>query len=257
MKTLTNKVVLITGASAGIGRASALAFAEKGAKVVAVARSQEKLQSLFSELKGEGHFVFSGDVTQEPMMAMLLSQVKERYGQLDILIHNAGVGYHASVEQMKMETLRKVFEINFFSIVGMTQLALPLLKKSKAQIMLVSSVIGRVSVPNYSAYCASKFALEALGAALRCEVKQYGMELTMVCPPRVRTDFSENTYREQESQMKWEKMKSSEQMAAKIIQVAIKPKRDLVYSLGGKFLIFLNHYFPKSLDRIFAKYFCQ
>lgn len=257
MKPLANKVILITGTSSGIGRAAAIAFSKEGAKVVAVSRNREKLQSLEQELKGDGHLIFVADVTQEPMMKMLLSQVEEKYGCLDLLICNAGVGYHTAVEQMKLETLRKVFETNFFSIVRMTQLALPLLKKSHAQVMLVSSVIGRASIPNYSAYCASKFALEAFGEALRCEVKKEGIAVTMVCPPRVKTDFSENTYREQESQMTWTRMKSADQMAQKLVQVAKKPKRDLVYTLGAKFLLFFHHYFPKMYDAILQRTLCR
>ncbi len=255
MQKLKDKVVLITGASAGIGRACALQFAAAGAHVVAVARNAEKLGSLQTELKGgpSRHLFFPADVTAEPMMAILLSQVKEKYGRLDILVHNAAVGYHASLELMKMETLRKVFEINYFAIVRLTQLALPLLKNSKGHLIFISSVIGRVSVPNYSAYCASKFALEALASALRCEVKKEGVAVSVVCPPRVRTDFSVNTYREQEPQMKWEKMKSAEQMAKKIVAVAATRKRELVYSFGGKFLIFLHRRFPKLLDTIFEK----
>ena len=255
MQKLKDKVVLVTGASAGIGRACALQFAAVGAHVVAVARNAEKLQTLQQELPGESgrHLFFAADVNAEPMMAMLLSQIHEKYGRLDILIHNAAVGYHTSLELMKMETLRKVFETNYFAIVRMTQLALPLLKKSKGHLMFISSVIGRVSVPNYSAYCSSKFALEALASALRCEVKKEGVAVSVVCPPRVKTDFSLNTYREQESQMKWKKMKSAEQMAQKIVAVAATRQREFVYSFGGKFLIFLNRRFPKLVDKIFEK----
>src|SRR5437773_1334928 len=111
MDSLADKVVLVTGASSGIGWEAALLFARRGARVVAVARNAAKLAELGKLLPGgpERHLIFPADVTAEPMMAILLEQVREKFGRLDILVNNAGVGYMASLEQLKMETLRKVF----------------------------------------------------------------------------------------------------------------------------------------------------
>lgn len=255
MNKLAGKVVVVTGASSGIGWETAIAFSRQGAKVVAVARNLEKLKELQPLLAGEpqDHLIFPADVTQEPMMALLLSTIEEKYNCLDILVHNAAVGYLSSLEKLKMEILRKLFETNYFSIVRLTQLALPLLKSSKGHLIMISSVIGRVSVPLHLAYCSSKFSLEAFSEAIRPELVADGVRVSVFCPPLVETNFSQNSFREETSRKKWAKPFKPDRIAQKIVQLAQKPKRDWVYSFGGKFLLWVHTFFPRFVDFVFRK----
>lgn len=253
---IKEKIVLITGASEGIGRETALAFARAGAKVIAVARNKEKLAELFTQLAGnkEDHLIFSADVNQRPMMEILFSNIKEKYGRLDVLILNAAVGYHTSLEKMKMDILRRLFETNYFSTVLLTQIMMPLLEKSKGLVMFISSVIGRVSVPFHSAYCSSKFALEGLAEAIRPELGVKGVKVSVFCPPLVATSFSKNSFREEPPKKKWNRPFEPDYIARRILKNARKPKRDVVVSFGGHFLIFMHRYFPRFVDYLLTKY---
>lgn len=259
MKSLRDKVVLITGASSGIGWETSLAFAKKGAKVVAVARNVAKLKELQALLsdKPDSHLIFPADINTKPMMQILISAIQEKYGGLDILIHNAAIGYLAPLEKMKMEVLRQVFETNYFSLLQLTQMALPMLKKSKGHLINISSVIGRVAVPHYEAYCSSKFALEGLSQALRPELAPHGIKVSVVCPGLTETNFSQNSFRESPPQTKWTHRQAASVVAMKIVRVAEKPRRELILTLGGKFLLFLNRFFPRFLEWVFEKQLCR
>jgi len=255
MISLQDKVVLVTGASSGIGWETALAMARKGARVVAVARNAAKLQELGKQWGGEAsrHLIFPADVNATGMMHILLSTIEEKYGRLDILIPNAAVGYLSPLQKMKMETLRQVFETNFFSIVQLTQRALPLLQTSHGHVIFVSSVIGRVSIPHYAAYCSSKFALEALAEALRPELRALKVAVSVVCPALTETNFSENSFREEPPHAKWRKPMRAAKVAKHIVRIAQTRRREHIISLSGKFFLFLHHTFPRFLDCLFQR----
>lgn len=259
MISLQGKVVLITGASSGIGWETALELARRGARVVAVARNAAKLEELRGLLPGEAsqHLIFPADVTAEPMMAILLETIREKFGRLDILINNAAVGYLSPLGIMKMEILLKIFETNYFALVRLTQLALPLLKASRGHIINISSVIGRISIPHYAAYCSSKFALEAFSEAIRPELAPHGVRVSVVCPALTESRFSENSFREMPPRPRWRPPKSAASVARAIARVAARPRRDLVLTLGGRALLLAHRHFPRLLDRIFVKHICR
>ena len=173
--------LVVTGASSGIGRAIALACAKRGDTVFASARNIESEHSNIVAVKG--------DVTREEDRVRLI----ETAGEIDVLVNNAGRGYYAPFASIDAHELEELFRLNVIAPLRLTQLALPALKRSKGTVVMMSSVAGVVSSPKLGAYSASKFALEALSIALRAEVEQDGIAVTVIRPGPVDTPFRENS----------------------------------------------------------------
>src|SRR5262245_54590961 len=159
---ISGAVALVTGASEGIGLAASRAYAGAGARVVLAARSESRLEKEAAALREDGADALAvrADVTSADDVARLMLAVQERWGGLDILVCNAGVGLFGPVETLPEAALRQAFEVNFFGVVRCIQQALPLMRsRGRGLIQIVSSVIGRRSIPMYGGYCATKFAL--------------------------------------------------------------------------------------------------
>jgi short-subunit dehydrogenase len=189
--------VLITGASTGIGRALALAWAARGATVVLSARSVDALREVAREVeRGGGRaIVLEGDVTDEAYRRKLVEQTIALGGGIDVLVNNAGRGYYASIPKIELGALRALFELNVFAPLELSQLALPHLERSRGVIVMVSSVAGIVAAPRYGAYAASKFALEAMSMSMRAELAGAGVRVLVVRPGPVDTPFRANAAR--------------------------------------------------------------
>jgi short-subunit dehydrogenase len=196
---LRDTVVLITGASEGIGAALARAFASEGARVVLAARTPEKLNALAAEWGADRALAVPTDVADAPQAERLITRTLVRFGRLDVLVNNAGLGLYARVEETDWEHLRRLWEVNFFAALRLTQLALPHLKKVGGAVVNISSVAGKIPLPYMSAYCATKFALNALGDALRMELAGAGVRVLTVCPGRVATEFHRSALRDSEN----------------------------------------------------------
>ncbi len=177
-----NRTVLITGCSTGFGRAAALTLARRGWRVFATVRTEADRQSLLAEASGEPLEAELCDVTQADQVAALARRLAVRAPRLKALINNAGTAYPGPVELMPLADLRAQLEINTVAPIAMTQAVLPLIKAGRGTIVNVSSQGGRVSFPINGAYCASKFALEALSDALRLEVAPFGVKVVVVEP---------------------------------------------------------------------------
>ncbi|MEI6083388.1 MAG: SDR family oxidoreductase [Verrucomicrobiota bacterium] len=191
---MKDKVVIITGASSGIGKETALAFARAGARVVIAARHEEPLRQLAAA--HPGLFPVAADVTSDADVARLIATTVEKFGRIDILINNAGLGMRAHVEKTKPDDARQVMEINFFGALRCLQAALPVMRRQGAgQIVNISSVLGVIATPRNSIYCASKFALRALSDALRLEVKAAGVEIITILPGYTDTPFFDHLVR--------------------------------------------------------------
>jgi len=183
---IDGKVVLITGASEGIGAACAAVFRERGARLSLVARCEEKLRAA----GGPDALVTAGDVTLPETRQAAVARTIERFGAIDILVNNAGMGLYAPAWDTPHDDARRLFELNFFAPLAMVQLVAPHMRKRASGVIVnVSSVAGRVTLPWFTLYSASKYALCSLTDGLRMELKKDGIQTMTVCPGYVRTDF--------------------------------------------------------------------
>lgn len=187
MGSLSGKVALVTGASSGIGRATAGALAAEGAVVYATARRPEGLAGL----EAEGLRVLGLDVTDETSMVEAVGVVEAEHGAVDVLVNNAGYGLNGPAEELEMDDVRREFETNVFGLLRMGQLVLPGMRgRGFGRIVNVGSIGGTFVAPGAGAYHASKYAVEALSDALRMEVGAFGVDVILVQPTGVRTPFA-------------------------------------------------------------------
>lgn len=185
--------VVITGASMGIGRELALAWARRGASLVLSARSAGGLEEVAKacEALGGKPTTVPGDVTTDAHRAELI----ERAGDLDVLVNNAGRGFYSPIAKIDLEEMRAMFELNVYAPLRLVQLALPALEKSRGTVCMLSSIAGVVAAPRYGAYAASKFALEALSMSMRSELAASGIRVVVIRPGPVATPFRQNATR--------------------------------------------------------------
>lgn len=186
---LKGRVVLITGASEGIGAACARAFRARGAHVSLVARSSQGML----EAGGPDAVVTSGDLTDAAVREQAVQATVERFGTVDVLVNNAGRGLYAPATRSPLTEVRQMFELNLFSLVGMTELVAPLLRRQRrGMVVNISSIAGKVTLPWFALYSASKYGVCSYGEALRMELRGTGVGVMTVCPGYVSTHFQEN-----------------------------------------------------------------
>ncbi|HUQ94475.1 MAG TPA: SDR family NAD(P)-dependent oxidoreductase [Bryobacteraceae bacterium] len=186
---INEKVVLVTGASEGIGAACVNAFQKRGAKLSLVARSKDKLERVAA---GDALAVI-GDVTREEDRKRAVERTLEVYGRIDILINNAGVGLYAPSWRAPMEEVRRMFELNLFAALSLTQLVVPQMRARRSGcIVNVGSIAGKVTLPWLTLYSASKYALGSFTDGLRMELARDGVHAITVCPGYVSTRFQEH-----------------------------------------------------------------
>jgi NADP-dependent 3-hydroxy acid dehydrogenase YdfG len=182
-----SKAVLITGCSSGIGGATARRLASHGWSVYASARRLESIESL----KDAGCKLLQLDVTDEQSMRAAVETVKREHGAVGVLVNNAGYSQGGPVEQVPMEAVRRQFETNVFGAIALTQLVLPAMRKQHwGKIVNIGSMGGRLTFPGGGLYHATKYSLEAISDALRFEVKGFGVDVTLVEPGLITSDFA-------------------------------------------------------------------
>ena len=184
--TKSNKTVLITGAASGIGKATALAFVKKGYITYATDMGTSNMQ----DLEKLGCKILNIDVTIDSSMANSIKAIEIETGGIDILVNNAGYGQNGVIEELSIDKIRKQFEVNVFGLIRMTQLVLPKMRERKSgRIINIGSVGGDFTTPGASAYHASKWALESFNDGLRGELRQFGIEVVLIKPGGVYTNF--------------------------------------------------------------------
>ena len=183
---LRDKVVIITGASEGIGAACAAAFHTRGALLSLTARSRSKLLAA----GGGEALITAGDITDPATQNDIVAATIARYGRVDVLVNNAAVGVYVPAWKAGVSYTRRMFDVNFFAPVEMTRLVAPYMRKQGGgTIVNVSSIAGKVTLPWLTLYSASKHALCSFGDGLRMELKRDGIRVVTVCPTYVKTDF--------------------------------------------------------------------
>ncbi|MCC6123714.1 MAG: SDR family NAD(P)-dependent oxidoreductase [Pirellulales bacterium] len=250
--------VLITGASSGIGRAAALELARGGAKLVAVARREDRLKQLKEEAAGmEGRIeTVAGDITEPGCRQRAIDAAAMHYGGLDILINNAGVGAMGLFEHADPARVRRVFEVNFFALVELTRLALPLLKKGERPMVVnVSSILGHRAVPHSSEYSASKFAVQGFSEAIRAEFARHKIDVLVVSPGTTETEFFDSVL-ERTGEPAWPKHTpvSSEEVARRMVEAIRRGKHEIIPYFPGKILCWLNRLSPGLMDRYMKRF---
>jgi short-subunit dehydrogenase len=250
------KTVLVTGASSGIGLATARGFALEGARVLAVARSRERLDSLSAEHGGPDRVVpLPADLADPASAAAVAERVLREFGPPDVIVANAGIGLDALFWETSDDALRRVFEVNVMGVARTVRPFLPaMIARGSGRVLLVSSVLGKRGVPHYSAYCASKFALHGMADALRPELLGTGVSVGIVCPSTTESEFSRRLEHAGPRQRPTRLARHpAESVARAILRMARSRRRVAVLSPEGKLMVALNALLPGLLDRILAR----
>jgi short-subunit dehydrogenase len=257
-RELRNCRAIITGASSGIGRETALALAAAGVSSVVIARREDRLRQLVARITALGQKAEAvvGDITDPETRQLALDMAQSKLGGLDILVNNAGVGALGLFEQADPGRVRRVMEVNFFALVEMTRLALPLLKQGVKPIVVnISSVVGHRGIPHRSDYSASKFAVQGFSEAIRAEFARLGIDVMVVSPGNTETEFFDVEL-QRTSRPRWPEPKpvSAAKVAKSIVRGIRLGRHEIIPSVFGQLLIGLNRVSPRLVDRMLAKF---
>jgi len=252
-----NKVVLITGSSQGIGRATALEFSRLGAKIVLNGRNQERLDTAEQVLRQAGAEVYAiqADITREEEAKALIGQAIEHFGQLDILINNAGISMRGNFAELEPAVYRSVFTTNVFGVTNLTIPAMPHIKKAKGSIVFVSSLAGIRGLPGLSAYCASKKSLRAIAESIRIEEAASDIHVGLIQVGFTEIDFNKQTVAADGklttiSDRSQFKAASKESVAKAIVKNVKKRKFITTLTTLGKLNAFVQAIAPGLVEKI-------
>jgi short-subunit dehydrogenase len=259
-RSIVDKVIIVTGASSGIGRATALALAPQRPRLVLVARRQNLLASLEEEIRKAGGSAAAMvlDLRDSKQVETMIHSTRDRFGRIDILINNAGFGYHGTVEETPASVVREIFDLNFEAPLLASQLAIPIMKaQGGGHIINVSSVVGRRGLPMSGIYCATKFALQGISESLRLEVKNYGIDVSIVNPAATHSEFGEHVRQSKvgTSFKATGYVQSAEKVATAIVQCIKHPKLEVFPNRPSRFLAWASAFTPGLVDRVLARYF--
>ena len=254
---MKKKVVIVTGASSGIGKACAIEFAQKGAHVVLVARSAAKLEMLADQISSYGvqALPLVADVSQEEDCKKMIHQVLHQFGKINVLINNAGISMRSSFADIDVSVLKKVMDVNFWGTVYCTRYALTSILENKGSVVGVSSIAGYKGLPGRTGYSSSKFAMHGFLESLRLENLNNGLHVLIACPgftaSNIRnTALTGDGSSQGETPRDEQKMMQPEEVAAYIVDAVEMRKDRLTLTLNGKLTVLLNKFFPKWVDKL-------
>jgi short-subunit dehydrogenase len=244
------KTALVTGASSGIGAATARALAADGYAVALVARRRDRLDALAAELERGGRPALScpADVTDAAAVRALVERVVQTWGRVDVLVNNAGRGMAATVEATTEADLRALLELNLVAVLTMTRAVLPgMLARRAGHIVNVGSVAGRRGMPLRSAYAATKFALTGFTESLRQEVRRRGVHVTLVQPIYTATEFDAVEIRRAEP-LRTRPVQSPETVARAVVRALRRPRAEIYPFPPARILGVLSVLSPRFVD---------
>lgn len=257
---LSAKVVIVTGASSGIGKAIALEAARRGARVVLAARRLEVLEEIAKHevFSNAGYLLVPVDVSSEGDCRKLIKQCVDKFGHIDVLINNAGISMRALFEDVDIKVLHELMNVNFWGTVYCTKFALPYLIASKGSVVGISSIAGYKGLPGRTAYSASKFAIQGFLECVRIENIKKNLHVLIACPGFTASNIrnvarSKDGSPQNESPLDEGKLMTAEAVASKIIDAVEKRKRSIVMTSQGKLTVLLNKFFPALVDKLVYK----
>ncbi len=250
MADLTGRVAIVTGASSGIGEATARLMAQAGMRVALCARRKDRLEKLAAEVRSAGGqaSVHSIDVTDATGLRWMVDEVLGQWGRIDVLVNNAGRGLAATFEQTTAEEFRALLELNVLAVFTATQAVLPIMRRQgQGHIINVSSMVGRRGVPYRGAYSATKFALGGLSETLRVELTGTGIMVSLVYPIGTLTEFHEA----EPQKIPWRPvgpMQTAERVARAILRCVRRPRPEVYPYWPARILATLSVVAPRLVD---------
>ena len=253
---MKDKVVIITGASSGIGKALAYEFASRGATLVLAARRIDRLKKIEQDLPDTEVLCVKADVSIEKDCQNIIDSAVQTFGKIDILVNNAGVSMRALFADLEINVIKRLMDVNFWGTVCCTKSALPHLLKTKGTVVGVISIAGYVGLPGRTGYSASKYAIRGFLDALRIENLKTGLHVLVAAPGFTASEVREvSLTKDGSAQGKTprneNKMMSAEACARHIAKGVQKRQRQLILTfLEGKFTVFLGKFMPALLDKL-------
>jgi len=250
---VSGKVVVITGASMGIGEAVAKLFADLGASVVLLSRDAERAEAARGRVgHAERTLALACDVRNREEIDRVVGLTLHHFQRIDVWINNAGHGILDSVANVDMSAVRETFETNFFGALEAMQAVIPVMKQQgSGAIINISSVAGHIPIPFHAVYSATKFAMNAIGKAARIELMSSGINVLTVCPGYVRTDFSKNAIKgKEQKQVRPARVRglTVERVANAVLQGYLKRKREVVVPWFMHPVIKIYQLFPGLME---------
>jgi len=251
---LSGKVVVVTGASMGIGEAIAKIFADRGAGIVLLSRDAGRAEAARQRIgHAERTVALACDVRHREEIDRVVGLTMHHFNRIDVWINNAGRGHLGSLRNTDMAAVRDTFETNLFAAMGAMQAVIPIMKQQgSGTIINISSVAGHVPLPYHSVYSGTKFALNAIGKGSRIELKKYGINVLTVCPGYVQTDFATNAIRGgEQKQVRPSAIRgiSPERVARAVLRGYLQGKREVVVPWFMHPMIKLYQLFPGVVER--------
>jgi len=261
---MKDKIVIITGASSGIGKALTELYVEKGSKVVMAARNLEKMNEIIKNLNADNDRILAvqTDVSKDEDCKNLIKKTIEKFGRIDVLINNAGISMRALFADLDIKVIQQVMDINFWGTVYCTKYALPYLLESKGSVVGVSSVAGYKGLPGRTGYSASKFAMHGFLEVVRIENLKKGLHVLIACPgftsSNIRfTALGKDGSLQGETPLDESKLMTSEEVSQHIYKAVVKRKRSIVLTSLGKSTVLLNKFFPAFMDKMVFNHFAK
>ena len=252
-----NKVVLITGASSGIGKQTAIEFAKLGSSIILVARRRNKLEEVENELKqfNVTTLVCTCDVSKKDQVEKMSKIILEKFSSIDILVNNAGFAIYGSVHDLSINDIESQMETNYFGMIYCTKNFLPLmLEKKSGHIVNVASVAASFGLPGIASYCASKFAMLGFSEGLKHELSGTGVGITVVSPIMVKTDFFDHPSFEKMPKYSPTSL-NSKTVANAIVKASNSSRLEIITPSIVRIAVWLKHTFPYFINPILGKSF--
>jgi len=256
---LKDKVVIVTGASRGIGRATACEFARSGSKVVLAARDVDALRQTEYTIQSFGGqaLVVPTDIQNAEQVRNLVAKTLDHWEQIDVLVNNAGITHCGPLLDMKIEQIRDVVETNLMGTVWCIKEVLPHFRtRRQGHIVNVSSVLGKRGVPNQAVYAATKFALIGLTEAIRCEAASYNVSITSFCPSSTTTEMNRQVSVQDHPLKDFVRKRfisAPEAVARQIVKATRLRRREVVVSFPANMIVRINQCWPQLLDWLFIR----
>jgi short-subunit dehydrogenase len=253
---IKGKIVIVTGASSGIGEATAREFAKHGTKIVLAARRVDKLESLAQEIASLGTgaetLVVQADLSKLEDIQSMIRQTLEKFNRIDVLVNNAGFGRLDWLENLDpVKDIQAQIDVNVMGVIQTTRQVLPVMMKQRAgSIINMCSMAGLVGTPTYSIYAASKHAVHGFSEALRREVKPWGIDVSLIYPGGVVTEFTQHAGIKRKTSAKTPAfmLLTAEQVGQAVVKLVSHPKRMLVIPWLWNVTVFMNKFLPGLVD---------